>query len=113
MLVRFTTWLEQTTTASRLLFALGWHFMPQECEFWEIFEFKNFSFEEGIIVQGLKPPRKVKAGLAPGRGFALALRNAGMSAYEQVDLLTLYRDENRKYSKIEIYFVFYPIIIIN
>ena len=48
-----------------------------------------------------------------GRGFALALRNAGMSAYEQVDLLTLYRDENRKYHKIEIYFVFYPIIIIN
>ena len=48
-----------------------------------------------------------------GRGFALALRNAGMSAYEQVDLLTLYRDENRKYYKIEIYFVFYPIIIIN
>ena len=46
-----------------------------------------------------------------GRGFALALRNAGMSAYEQVDLLTLYRDE--KYYKIEIYFVFYPIIIIN
>ena len=48
-----------------------------------------------------------------GRGFALALRKAGMSAYEQVDLLTLYRDETRKYYKIEIYFVFYPIIIIN
>ena len=40
--------------------------MPQECDFFlEIFEFRNFSFEEGIIVQGLKPPRKVKAGLAP------------------------------------------------
>ena len=48
-----------------------------------------------------------------GREFALALRNAGMSAYEQVDLLTLYRDEKRKYYKIEIYFFFYPIIIIN
>ena len=34
--------------------------------FLEIFEFKNFSFEEGIIVQGLNPPRKVNAGLAPG-----------------------------------------------
>ena len=73
LLGRFTTWLEQTTTALRLLFALGWHFMPQECDFFlEIFEFKKFSFEEGIIVQGLKPPppppppRKVKAGLAPG-----------------------------------------------
>ena len=43
--------------------------MPQECEiFLEIFEFKIFSFEEGIIVQGLKPPRKVKAGLAPALG---------------------------------------------
>ena len=40
--------------------------MPQECDFFlEIFEFKNFSFEEGVIVQGLKPPQKVKAGLAP------------------------------------------------
>ena len=40
--------------------------MPQECDFFlEIFELKNFFFEEGIIVQGLKPPRKVKAGLAP------------------------------------------------
>ena len=33
LLGRFTTCLAQTTTASRLLFALGWHFMPQECEF--------------------------------------------------------------------------------
>ena len=32
LLGRFTTCLAQTTTASRLLFALGWHFMPQECE---------------------------------------------------------------------------------
>ena len=35
--------LKQTTTAKRLLFALGWHFMPHVCEFFlEIFEFKNF-----------------------------------------------------------------------
>ena len=33
LLGRFTTCLAQTTTASRLLFALGWHFMPQECDF--------------------------------------------------------------------------------
>ena len=43
LLGRFTTCLAQTTTASRLLFALGWHFMPRECEFFfEIFEFKIF-----------------------------------------------------------------------
>ena len=42
LLGRFTTCLTQTTTALRLLFALGWHFMPRECEFFlEIFEFKN------------------------------------------------------------------------
>ena len=42
-------------------------FHASECDFFlEIFESKNFSFEEGIIVQGLKPIRKVKAGLAPG-----------------------------------------------
>ena len=34
---RFTTCLAQTTTASRLLFALGRHFMLRECEFfWKI-----------------------------------------------------------------------------
>ena len=39
--------------------------MPHECDFiLEIFEFKVFSFEERIIAHGLKPPRKVKAGLA-------------------------------------------------
>ena len=43
LLGRFTTCLAQTTTASRLLFALGWHFMPQECDFFfEIFEYKSF-----------------------------------------------------------------------
>ena len=30
LLGRFTTCLAQTTTASRLLFALGWQFMPRE-----------------------------------------------------------------------------------
>ena len=60
-------------TASRLLFALGWHLIPQESDFfWEIFKFKKFSFVEGIIVQGLKPSRKVKAGLAPA-AIALGL----------------------------------------
>ena len=29
----FTTCLVQTTTALRLLFPLGWHFMPRECDF--------------------------------------------------------------------------------
>ena len=33
LLGRFTTCLVQTTTASRLLFALGWHFMPREYDF--------------------------------------------------------------------------------
>ena len=50
--------------------------MPQECDFFlEIFEFKNFSFEERIIVQGLKPPRKVKAGLAPGHEVPFKAKN--------------------------------------
>ena len=41
LLGRFVTCLAQTTTASRLLFALGWHFMPRKCQFFlEIFEFK-------------------------------------------------------------------------
>ena len=34
-----TTCLAQTTTASRLLFASTWHFVPQECE---IFDFNFF-----------------------------------------------------------------------
>ena len=43
LLGRFTTCLVQTKNASRLLFAIGWHFMPRECEFFlEIFEFKIF-----------------------------------------------------------------------
>ena len=32
LLSRFTTCLAQTATASRLLFAIGWHFMHRECE---------------------------------------------------------------------------------
>ena len=36
--------------------------MAQECEFFlEIFEFKIIYFEDRIMVQGLKPSRKVKA----------------------------------------------------
>ena len=41
LLGRFTTCIAQTTTASRLLFALGWHFISREWDFLEIFEFKN------------------------------------------------------------------------
>ena len=47
LLGRFTTCLAQTTTASRLLFALGWHFMPRECDFK-----KNFLYHcDDVIIQ--------------------------------------------------------------
>ena len=42
LLGRFTTFLAQTTTASRLLFALGWHFMPRENDFF--FEILELNF---------------------------------------------------------------------
>ena len=42
LLGRFTTCLAQTTTAWRLLFALVWHFMPQECDFFLKFSSLNF-----------------------------------------------------------------------
>ena len=42
LLGHFTTCLAQTTTAKRLLFALGWHVMPRECDFFGNFRFVNF-----------------------------------------------------------------------
>ena len=37
LLGRFTMCLAQTTTAWQLLFALGWHFIPRECDFFSKF----------------------------------------------------------------------------
>ena len=42
LLGRFTTCVAQTTTALRLLFALGWHFKPHECEFF--WKFSSLKF---------------------------------------------------------------------
>ena len=42
LLGRFTTYFAQTTTASRLLFALGWHFIPRECNFF--WKFSSLKF---------------------------------------------------------------------
>ena len=42
LLGRFTTRLAQTTTGSRLLFALGRHFIARECE--KIGNFRVFSW---------------------------------------------------------------------
>ena len=52
LLGRFTTCLAQTTTASRLLFALGWHFMPRECDFfWKFSSLKILYHYDDVIIQ--------------------------------------------------------------